>query len=147
MQLKIIIIFFILCSFILCEQNSKEAMLKSLIIPGWGQFHNQQKIKGTIFFILSFFLGINSWTTYNDANKLFKEHEKYAKKGKEKEKDAVKYFEEYSDKYDTFQTLLGITCVVWLYNIVDANLNTKNKEIKKVKLDIYQKELTLNFSF
>lgn len=93
------------------------AAYRSAIMPGWGQFYNDQPIKGTLF-MGSTFGGIGS-TIY-----FFSEYNKYINKTSEGE-ELIRDQEMANKNFRYFTWSLGITLVVWLLNVVDAYLGAR----------------------
>ncbi len=110
----------------LVRRTRSEAMFRSFI-PGWGQFYNEQPVKGYLFSgvelgligtsIAFYFLGDSANDKYDDATT---------------ESDAIKYDELRRDRFKAGDILLYTAIGIWALNIVDAYLNGPDVEEVKV---------------
>lgn len=110
----------------LVRRTRSEAMFRSFI-PGWGQFYNEQPVKGFLFSgvelgligtsIAFYFLGDSANDKYDDATT---------------ESDAIKYDELRRDRFKAGDILLYTAIGIWALNIVDAYLNGPDVEEVKV---------------
>jgi TolB-like protein len=110
----------------LVRRTKSEAMFRSFI-PGWGQFYNEQPVKGYLFSgvelgligtsIAFYFLGDSANDKYDDATT---------------ESDATKYDELRRDRFKTGDILLYTAIGIWALNIADAYLNGPDVEEVKV---------------
>ncbi|KLO23494.1 MULTISPECIES: DUF5683 domain-containing protein [unclassified Marinitoga] len=93
------------------------ALFRSALVPGWGQFYNDQPIKGSFFFI-STLGGIGTSYYY------FSEYQKYINTTSEGE-EMVKDQEKATNNFRNFTWVVGITFSIWIINIIDAYMNAR----------------------
>ncbi len=108
----------------LVRRTKSEAMFRSFI-PGWGQFYNEQPVKGYLFSGVELGLIASSIALYFSANSAY---DKYRKN----EPETVEYFDKAESRYQIGDILLYTAIGVWVLNIVDAYLNGPDMEEVKV---------------
>jgi len=92
------------------------AATRSIILPGWGQYYNEQKNKTYIFAGLCFgMLGLTLFS-YNQQEEAYK---KYEEKGI---RDSVLY-KDYENWYNTTNVFGLLTILCWSINVYDAYVN------------------------
>lgn len=115
--------------------NFSEAGLKSLIIPGWGQFHKKQNTKGVLFMAA----GIGSIGTFVHAN-----NEYNYNMNRSQETSNLDLRKDYVKKANDFTSIKNISlaaaAVTWIWSTIDA---TSTKGATKYA---YNKPLKLNFT-
>lgn len=117
--------------FYITEQNAKNASIRSMIYPGWGQFFLDGKTKGYMFSIL-FTLGIAGGTYfYYHSEDLYDEYEA------EGLIDTDKY-DDYVNNMNYSYYFFGLSVAVWIYNVVDAYLT--GKDLEKKREDLFQQK-------
>ena len=98
------------------KHNGITASIRSLILPGWGQYYNEQKSKAYIFAGVCFgMLGLTLYS-YNQQEEAYK---KYKEKGI---KDSVLY-KDYEKWYNTTNIFAVLTTLCWAVNVYDAYIN------------------------
>jgi len=92
------------------------AVLRSAIIPGWGQIYNQSYLKAPIIW------GIGGWLVYEwiQNNNLYKQAQSYYVQTNDSRWLDYKTF--YQDQRDLFAIYLGLTYVL---NLVDAYVDAE----------------------
>jgi hypothetical protein len=98
---------------------------RSLLLPGWGQYFNKQKAKGSIFFLTTLGSIVASSHLYGKARHAYDD---YLERG---EKDGSKY-----DDYQRYRNgavmLGGVAAVVWIVSIFDAYHNAYKPLYSKI---------------
>ncbi|MFH1784639.1 MAG: DUF5683 domain-containing protein [bacterium] len=95
----------------------KNAALRSLMLPGWGQFFNEQPTKGYIFAGTEIILLGTTLVMYNQANSTYDDYE-----------NGKATYDDYSKKLDTVNMVVGVMAAVWIYNVIDAYVNASYEE-------------------
>lgn len=94
-------------------QTPMNAALRSLLIPGLGQFFNEQPTKG---FILvgaeAASIGV-AFMLHSKANSTYEDYE-------QKRTDAL--YDDYSSQFDTANMFVYLSAAIWAWNVVDAYL-------------------------
>jgi len=108
----------------LVRRTRSEAMFRSFI-PGWGQFYNEQPVKGFLFSGVELGLISASVALYFSANSAY---DKY----RENKPETVEYFDKAESRYQIADILLYTAIGIWALNIVDAYLNGPDLEEVKV---------------
>lgn len=116
------------------DYGGTKALLRSMIVPGWGQMYKQQKGKGVTILcaeavaVAGIFVCHNQYNNYRD--KAIAEH-------------SSKLRQEYMDKSDTWGNfrngfIIGASAI-YVYNIVDVltSKGRKGDKTKKVSLNPY----------
>jgi hypothetical protein len=85
------------------------AMLRSLILPGWGQFFNEQNTKGYIFAGTEVVLLGTALMLYSQSNSTYDDY-----------KNGQASYDDYTKKVDTTNMVVGVFAAVWIYNVIDA---------------------------
>ena len=93
------------------------AMLRSLMLPGWGQFFNEQYTKGYIFAGTEVVLLSTSLMLYSQANSAYNDYE-----------NGTASYDDYSKKLDNTNMVVGVFAAVWIYNVIDAYINASYEE-------------------
>lgn len=93
------------------------AVLRSAIIPGWGQFYNESYLKIPIIWGLGIWFGYE-WKQNNDLYKYYTE--KYIQTGSEYDKLNRTFYEDQRDLFTIYMVITYIANLVDAY--VDANL-------------------------
>ena len=101
------------------EKTPVNSALRSLILPGWGQFFNLQETKGYIVAGTAFVTVIGSYVLYSKANKTYEDYENLG----------IKNSSLYSD-YETQQNQAMIVSILavgtWIYAVADAYITANN---------------------
>lgn len=108
----------------LVRRTKSEAMFRSFI-PGWGQFYNEQPVKGYLFSGVELGLIASSIALYFSANSAY---DKY----RENKPETVEYYDKAESRYLIGDILLYSAIGIWALNIVDAYLNGPDVEEVKV---------------
>ncbi|MFH1714712.1 MAG: hypothetical protein ABH857_00735 [Elusimicrobiota bacterium] len=119
----------------LLKKSATSAVVRSLIIPGWGQSFLDKKDKGLILMIAAgaglasaLYFKLKSDTFYNDyENKGLRDDELY---------------DDYIDYTNYMYYSLAFTAIVWLFGVLDAYSTGKKIENsrKKKKYAMYNKK-------
>ena len=91
------------------------AAYRSALIPGWGQFYNDQPIKAYSFMVST--LGSVGMSVY-----YYLQYQKYTNTTSEGE-DAVRDQQIALNEFNKFEMALGIGLSLWVINIIDAYIN------------------------
>ncbi len=95
------------------DETPTNAAVRSAILPGWGQFFNQQPIKGYITGGAVAGLVTASILMYSKAESTYSDYEKKGSKDDD-------LYDDYKSEVRTTNILVAITAAAWIYNIVDA---------------------------
>jgi hypothetical protein len=87
------------------------ALLRSAVLPGWGQFYTGHPYKGSVIFVAEGMLVAFAWSENRKANRNL---EIFDRTG-----ESV-YFDKYKKHFDRGQNLLSWAIVTFLYNMADA---------------------------
>jgi len=108
------------------EKTPGNAALRSLICPGWGQFFNEQPLKGMGFISGEIALAASAFVFYAQSNEVYDD---YAA--------GNATWEDYESKYNMYLYLTIAVGVVWGWNVLDAylsapalSLSVNDKEIR-----------------
>lgn len=116
------------------------AALRSLILPGWGQFFNGQKTKGYILGAVALGCAVGSVVTYQLA---LKDWDDYEKKGIPDDP----LYDSYKGKVITTNVLIGVSAAAWIYAVVDAYLaGPKTTPATSFNFNIQKNFVSLNFT-
>lgn len=100
----------------LTAHSPRNAAVRSLFVPGWGQYFNRQRVKGSVLFLTTLGATMASFSLYNKSRHTY---EDYKVQGS---KDSSAY-EDYKDQR-THSFLLGAAvAVLWSATVVDAHKN------------------------
>ncbi len=89
---------------------------RSLLVPGWGQYFNRQKTKGTVLFLTTLGAVVASSHLYSKAS-----HE-YDQYREQEDKDGSKY-DDYNRDHDRAIIFGGAAALLWIASILDAYHN------------------------
>ena len=112
--------------------NSKSPMnaaVRSLMLPGWGQFFNEQPTKGLIFAGAELVAIGTAFMMYSSANSTYNDYETQR---------TTALYDDYSSKIDTANMFVYASAAIWIGNVIDAYLsadsdNGTRQKIKKSK--------------
>ncbi|MFC1546632.1 DUF5683 domain-containing protein [bacterium] len=119
----------------LTQRTEKSAIVRSLLLPGWGQFYLRQTGKGYIYstgVILGLVGGV---IAYNKAEKKYDDYENKGIKGGE-------LYDDYVQNTNYMYYSFGAGALIWIYSIIDAYVTVKKE--KKEKFSIKRRN---KFSF
>ena len=129
------------------------AVLRSTILPGWGQFYSNEQAMGRIFMRGEAFLGLLAYLSYKDYQTEYSNAKEYQKSYNNafdinemrhyKEK-ALQALDNANGANDQYEIMLYIIGGVWVTNIVHAYLTStdQNGAAKKTKFDlVYNPEI------
>lgn len=123
------------------EHNGTSAAVRSLLLPGWGQYYNEQKIKSYVFFAITIIPLGAGWYFYTDAEKTYK---KYEEKGLINDP----LYDEYENNLTTANILFILSAIAWGYNVVDAYLHGENYKRKYgLNIKLYENSTNLEFVY
>jgi hypothetical protein len=95
-------------------------MVKSSLIPGWGQFSSKASIKGTLILSTELVLIGTSLYFFDRAMTNYRLY-----KTATQIEDMQKYYKDAQSPHQYAQIMLGFAGIVWLYNIFDAIQTTQ----------------------
>lgn len=111
------------------------ASLRSLMLPGWGQFFNEQPTKGLIFAGAELVLIGTAFMTYSSANSTYSDYET--------QRTATLY-DDYSSKIDTANMFVYAAAAIWVGNVIDAYLSGDSApSVKSTKSSKSKKSTTI----
>ncbi|MGD0565729.1 MAG: hypothetical protein ABSA34_00165 [Candidatus Goldiibacteriota bacterium] len=116
-----------------------DPLWRSIVLPGFGQFYNQQYAKGTLYG--GAFLGALGMTFYNAAD----ERSKYSKYVVANENQEIA-FQEAQDAWNLTLIWGIITGVVYVANVYDAGANYNCDEARGLSLNIKENAVYLTAS-
>ncbi len=117
------------------KKNPTSAMLRSAILPGWGQYYNESYLKipviwGTsAIFISSWVLNNTEFNKYDDLYQTSKDYSDFQSR------------EFYRDQRDMYALFMGLT---YLLNIVDAYVDAHLFDFSYVTSDYQTKSTVIN---
>ena len=118
------------------------AALRSLILPGWGQFFNGQKTKGYILGAIALSCAGASIVTYQLA---LKDWDDYEKKGIPDDP----LYDNYKSKVITTNFLIGVSAAAWLYAVLDAYFVANKKPVSQTATSFFfnidKNHISLNY--
>lgn len=95
------------------EHNGISAAVRSLLLPGWGQYYNEQKQKTYIIATTVSVFSVAGLYFYNDAEQTYKKYEERGLKN-----DPL--YEEYEKKLTTANVFFTLAVLSWCYGVIDA---------------------------
>ncbi|MFN3550968.1 MAG: DUF5683 domain-containing protein [Endomicrobiia bacterium] len=95
------------------QHNGISASVRSLILPGWGQYYNEQNKKAYIIFAATFLSAGLSYYFYSQAEQTYK---KYEERGLINDT----LYSDYEAQITTANIFFVLTILSWGYNVVDA---------------------------
>jgi hypothetical protein len=104
-----------------------DAIWRSTLLPGWGQFYNKDDLKGWIFTGLAVLGGITTIGSYIEMQKRYDEY-------KNTTSDFETYYERANSKYQEFKRCAISLGIIWILNILDAGISF-NPEKHKVEVE------------
>jgi hypothetical protein len=148
----------------LAPKTRFKAFIRSLVIPGWGQFYADEKTRGVLFSMATLASGVvtliaeedfrDKRDAYDEVMERFNEERSIErKKAMEQEVNSAR---EKAYDAETFRNVsLGVLVGVWAYNVLDAMIFFPNKKyesyVPRVSIDtddsFSKVGLTLKFSF
>jgi len=102
------------------KQDIKTNLLRSSLLPGWGQYSAQRYTKGQIIFVSELCLLAGSYLYYNEAMDNFDKYKKATYIG-----DIRAFYNKAQKNYENSQLLLGAGLLLWLVNIYDSINSTE----------------------
>ncbi len=103
------------------------ASLRSVVVPGWGQFFNQQKTKGCIVAGATLLSLTTAVLMSNKANSTYSDYE-----AKGVANDPL--YDDYSTQFNTSVMFGCITAAIWVWGAVDAYLFAPSSSANLEKL-------------
>ena len=131
------------------QDNSKDrsfdALQKSLLIPGWGQFAEKKYLKGAVF------LSAEIYCLYKIFENNHRGNENYLLYKEAGNVDDVLKYRELTEKYDRRRNAFILGAIgIWAVNLIDIYVIVKNKKNKdknfKIQLESGENKI-LGFSF
>jgi len=118
-------------TFYLSKKTRLKAAMRSTLLPGWGQFYGQGKIKGLVVIMGQTVLGIKTFLSVkkyrnkkNDYQLALDEFNRTV--GLEEVQKALK---EAEDAMNFKSTMIYVTAGFWLYNILDSMIFFSSKSL------------------
>lgn len=103
-------------------QIPMNAALRSLLIPGWGQFFNEQPTKGLILVGAEAVAIGGAFMLHSKANSTYEDYE-------QKRTDTL--YDDYSSQFDTANMFVYLSAAIWAWNVVDAYISTGGEPVQK----------------
>ncbi|MFC1500928.1 hypothetical protein ACFL58_00565 [Elusimicrobiota bacterium] len=113
------------------EYNNKNTVVRAVLLPGWGQFFNNQDTKGYIIAGGSLFFLVSSMYYGFEADKAY---EKYEKAGLINDTSNDLY-SDYESKNNLTQISTYTIALLWIYGIVDSYIVAKKTTLDGKKND------------
>jgi hypothetical protein len=125
-------------------------LIKSAIVPGWGQFAVHDYTKGQVFLSLEVVLLGSSIYLLDQSM------DKYAKYKDATQVDLIEqYYDDASSPFQYSMAILGLYSIVWLYNLMDTAKSTEAynakvwnntvKEYKASRISVTPKGVEVRF--
>ncbi|MDD5491973.1 MAG: hypothetical protein PHV60_04755 [bacterium] len=105
-------------------KSPSNAALRSLMLPGWGQFFNEQPTKGFIFAGAELIAVGTAFMMYSSANSTYSDYET--------QRTAALY-DDYSSKVDSANMFVYAAAAIWVGNVIDAYLSADSGTSSKSK--------------
>ena len=115
------------------------AMVRSAVVPGWGQFHSRSYFRGSLTVLGVGGSLIGAFLAQNSFNNRYKAYEKLVWDGFSNEKMILESYEYANQRYKlrTFFMYTGIG--IWLYSLIDsyvgANFHNATTLIQSIEQD------------
>lgn len=100
--------------------NIPQNMAKSLLLPGLGHFATKNYLRGQIFLSAEILLAGSAYFMYDKANSKYDQYKKATQIDKINE-----YYNDAMDSYRQATIVTSLFMAVWLYNIYDTYIVTK----------------------
>lgn len=117
------------------------AAARSLMLPGWGQFFNEQPTKGLIFAGAELIAIGTAFMMSSKANSTYSDYET---------KRTNTMYDDYSSQINTANMFVYAGAAIWLGNIIDAYLSAdsgtgrKNEKSRSIKKSSKKKEVEVD---
>ncbi len=98
------------------------AALRSLMLPGWGQFFNEQPTKGYIFAGAEIIALGTAYMMYSSADSAYEDYEKQR---------TGSAYDDYSSKVDSANMFIYAAAAIWVGNVIDAYFSADSGPSKK----------------
>ncbi|MFH1824337.1 MAG: DUF5683 domain-containing protein [Candidatus Firestonebacteria bacterium] len=105
-----------------------DAVWRSALLPGWGQFYNKDDLKGWVFTVAGALMGLATITSYADMQKNYDQY-----KNATDPNTIENYYQQANYKYQDFKRFALTFGVVWALNVIDSAISF-NPEKQKVEL-------------
>ena len=99
----------------LSKKNTKNAVVRSVIFPGWGQFFLKRTTKGYVIMIGALASAAAAYYYYSEANKAYDNYKTVGLIADES-------YNDYQNKLNNSQYALAAMAIFWLYGVVDLLL-------------------------
>jgi|WetSurMetagenome_2_1015567.scaffolds.fasta_scaffold1003127_1 hypothetical protein len=100
------------------SQTPSNAALRSLMLPGWGQFFNNQPTKGYIFAGAAVLAVGGAFMMYSKANSTYSDYET---------KRTATLYDDYTSQVDTANLFVYAAAAIWVVNIFDAYMSAPSE--------------------
>ncbi len=118
--------------FELTSHSPANAAIRSGIIPGWGQYFNNERVKGSVLFLATLGAVVASVHLHNSAEKSYDDYQALG------QKDSSLY-DDYERAYTGSIVLGSAAAVLWLVGIWDAHHNAYHP--------LYSKNVTVDVAY
>lgn len=123
------------------EHNGISAAVRSLLLPGWGQYYNEQKQKTYVIATAVSILCLSGFYFYTDAEQIYK---KYEEKGLKNDP----LYDEYEQKITAANILFILTGLAWGYSVIDAYIyGEKYKARYGFNIDLLKNKILVKFTY
>lgn len=127
------------------EPTSANAAIRSMILPGWGQFFNGQPLKGMLFAGAEIGTIAGAFLMYSKANTTYDDYEKQRTES---------LYDDYSKQIDNTNLFIYLAAAIWAGNIFDAYLSggsdTEDEDLLSQKFSLEAKgynQVTLMYRY
>ncbi|MBV9079981.1 MAG: hypothetical protein JO102_02555 [Elusimicrobia bacterium] len=103
----------------LSNHSPVNAGIRSLILPGWGQWFNREPVKASALFMVTAAAGYGSYRAYNSSRNSWDTYHEHGFR-------ADSAYDDYTRERNQALLLGGATIVLWLYSSWDAYNNAYN---------------------
>ncbi|MBZ0264216.1 hypothetical protein K8I28_06070 [bacterium] len=138
--MKILVFLFALLLVVNVASAQSESTFRSLAVPGWGQFYNEQPLKGWIFFAGEA-AAISSWLI---ADQMYEDSYEDYLLAKTPNK-AAKLYDDVQQARLIKNVTLASAGGVWVLNVLDAWLFSKDREGSLFGFGIQQDDSAVSF--
>lgn len=121
----------ILQNYNLQKQNSSDNLLRSALIPGWGQYRAKRFTKGQIIMISQIASLTATYMIYLESMDYYDKYKKSNYIG-----DIERYYDKAQSKYDQYQSMVVLSAMIWAINMIDSVFTT-GKYNNEIWLKLY----------
>lgn len=114
------------------DYTPTNALIRSAVMPGWGQGWNEQKTKGWIVFGV---FAVSVFGAFYYLNKSESDYDRYKNLGAKESS----YYDDYEKSLNTSRIFGCVAVATWLFSVIDAYIvaNKKSEQYVYKKFNFY----------